>query len=259
MRAGEVVLGAGKTIRSQEVALLAELGRAEPLVRRPPTIAILATGDELVSVDQELGPGQIRNSNEPMLAARIEAIGCRPVTLGIARDNTDDLSAQIERGLQHDILLLSGGVSAGKLDLVPSALESAGVQQVFHKVRVKPGKPIWFGTTDTTLVFGLPGNPVSSLVCFELFVRAAIRNQTGATSDDSVCWATLNHDARTSFDRPTYFPARVTPAEQGMTIALTNWIGSADIRSIVDANALAILPASESSMSAGDRIAYLPW
>ncbi len=149
VRAGDVVLQAGMKLNGSRIGALAELGRAIAPVYRRPTVAILATGDELVPIAETPGPGQIRNSNEAMLIAQIQAAGAIPIPLGIARDNRADLKAKIQEGLQCDMLVLSGGVSAGMLDLVPSELATAGVREVFHKVELKPGKPVWFGVHET--------------------------------------------------------------------------------------------------------------
>src|SRR5262249_47767571 len=151
------------------------VGRTSALIQPRPKVAILPTGDEIVEISATPGPGQIRNSNGPMLAAQVQRAGGIPHPLGIARDNAEDLRALISEGLRFPMLILSGGVSAGKLDLVPGILQELGVEPHFHKVAMKPGKPVFFGTLGETVVFGLPGNPVSSLVCFELFVRPAIR------------------------------------------------------------------------------------
>ena len=178
------MLSPGKLLRPLEIGLLAEVGRAVVSVIPSPQIAILATGNELVSLTEIPGPGQIRNSNEPLLAGLAQQAGGSAVPLGIACDDPADLERHVEAGLMRDVLVLSGGVSAGVLDLVPHVLAKLGVTQVFHKVNLKPGKPLWFGLKTrgegrTTLVFGLPGNPVSSLVCFELFVRPAIQKLRG--------------------------------------------------------------------------------
>src|SRR5262249_17242528 len=129
----------------------------------------------LVSAATTPGPGQIRNGNGPMLMAQVSRAGGSPGVLGIAGDRVESLKPLIEEGLRSHVLVLSGGVSAGKLDLVPGVLQELGVRAHFHKVEMKPGKPVFFGTRGETLVFGLPGNPVSALVCFELFVRPALR------------------------------------------------------------------------------------
>ena len=182
---GDVVLRAGARIGAAEVGVLAEVGCVRPRVVPRASVAVLSTGNELVDASHKPAAGQIRNSNGPMLLAAVAAAGARAVDLGVARDEAGDLSERIERGLKADVLVICGGVSAGVLDLVPQTLERAGVERVFHKVNIKPGKPLWFGvhgTPPARLVFGLPGNPVSSLVCFELFVRPAIGRLAGAAT-----------------------------------------------------------------------------
>lgn len=264
VRIGDVVLRAGTKLNGSRIGALAELGRAHVRVHRRPTVAILATGDELVPIDQEPGPGQIRNSNEPMLVAQIQAAGATVVPLGIARDNRNDLRAKIEQGLQCDVLVLSGGVSAGTLDLVPSELAAAGVTEVFHKVEMKPGKPIWFGRRSggSTLnyVFGLPGNPVSSLVCCELFVRTALKRLMGepAIPPQSVS-AALEHPHSARADRPTYHPARLTWTPTGPVVTLVPWHGSSDLCGTVAANAMALLPGIARQYAVGDCLDTFAW
>lgn len=263
IRKGRRVLQSGRTLRPQEVGLLAELGCHTVIARGRPRVAILATGDELVPIAEEPGPGQIRNSNESMLAAQVERAGGIPVPLGIARDDAEHLAVGIALGLQADMLLLSGGVSAGKLDLVPAELERAGVAQVFHKVRVKPGKPVWFGTRENqdgvVPVFGLPGNPVSSMVCFELFVRAAMRELTQAMEPTPRMFVPLSHAVQPTATRPTYHPATLV-TETGRTLVRTiDWAGSADLRCTVDADGMALLPMGDHAIDAGTLVEYVPW
>ncbi|MCA8997095.1 MAG: molybdopterin molybdotransferase MoeA [Planctomycetaceae bacterium] len=265
MKQGETVLGAGRTIRAQELALLSELGCAEIDVRPRPVIAVLATGDELVPVDQTPGPGQIRNSNGLMLSAQVEQAGGIPKFLGIARDERSDLRQKIESGLEADFLCLSGGVSAGKLDLVPSELAAAGVRQVFHKIQMKPGKPIWFGILERSslspcYVFGLPGNPVSSMVCFELFVRDALRRWQGMDSKSLLPMrAVLRSEFRYASDRPVYWPAHLAELNGQLVVHPVNWKGSSDLRSVADANCSVVLPPAEATLPAGSLLEILPW
>lgn len=263
-RAGEEIIPSGRRLRAQELSALAELGHARVIARRRPVISVLATGDELVSADQKPGPGQIRNSNETMLYAQVQNAGGVPVPLGIARDHRDDLRRHIEEGLNADILLLSGGVSAGKLDLVPSELERAGVEQIFHKVRVKPGKPVWFGVlrrgSKSCLVFGLPGNPVSSMVCFELFVRTAIRRLTGhVPALPQSITARLAHAHFHRDDRETCFPAAVDWTVDGPLVRLMKWHGSSDLQSTVDADAMVVFPPEPKEYSINDRVEVILW
>lgn len=265
MRRGEVVLTAGGRIRPQEIALLAEMGLASVSVRKPPRVAILATGDELVPVEETPGPGQIRNSNAKMLAAQVQASGAEPVVLGIARDDLSDLQTKIDEGLQCDFLCLSGGVSAGVLDLVPSTLKAAGVEQVFHKVAMKPGKPIWFGireekSSSACYVFGLPGNPVSSMVCFELFVAAALRQFVGKSpSFPELVDATLVADFHQRGNRDVWFPSRVSIENGVVVVEPTGWKGSSDLRSTVTANCSACFSAGERRYLAGETVKVLLW
>lgn len=264
MRAGQRVMSAGRKLRAQELAALAEMGQAQLRVRPQPRIAVLATGDELVPVEQVPGPGQIRNSNETMLAAQIAQAGCAAVPLGVARDERTHLRERIALGLEADMLLLSGGVSAGKLDLVPSELEHAGVEQVFHKINMKPGKPLWFGVLRRAdrpcYVFGLPGNPVSSMVCFELFVRAAIRRLMGEQPEmPQPQMARLTHAHRHKDDRETYFPAAIWTENGSVCARLMNWHGSSDLQSTVEANAMAVFPPLPGEYAAGAMVPVIEW
>lgn len=246
MRVGDVVLRAGHALRAIEIGLLAELGVTSIEVYRQPTVAILSTGDELVSFDHSPGPGQIRNSNGPMLEALVREAGAQPNGIGIARDNLPELTATIRTALNSDVVLLSGGVSAGVLDLVPGVLQELGVQEIFHKVHLKPGKPLWFGSLgqgeQRHLVFGLPGNPVSSLVCFYLFVRPALASLAGRDDTSvSTAKAKLSVPFRHRGDRPTYFPARARQVNGDLFVKPLGWRGSSDLRTLVDANALICL------------------
>ncbi len=266
LRIGETVLVAGDRLTASRIGALAELGCALVPVRRRPRVAVLATGDELVSVGDKPGPGQIRNSNAPMLAAQIETCGAEAIPLGIARDIREELAAKIRQGLDCDVLVLSGGVSAGKLDLVPSELAAAGVREIFHKVNMKPGKPVWFGMfarlgdSGTCAVFGLPGNPVSSMVCCELFVCTAIRRLMGTEPALPQAFAaTVTTEFRHRSDRPTYHPAEILWTVNGPTVRILPWQGSSDLRATVAANGMAVLGAGERSYQPGDRVDVVSW
>lgn len=264
MQRGQNVLRAGRLLGGIEIGLLAEVGQATVSAAPQPSVAVLATGNELVDAGATPGPGQIRNSNGPMLTALVREAGGSATPLGVARDDAAELRACIERGLQHDVLLLSGGVSEGVLDMVPRVLAEADVEPVFHKVRLKPGKPLWFGTrrTDqrTTLVFGLPGNPVSSLVCFRLFVLPAIqalaaRPATGLNRRR----AALTADHFQRGDRPTYWPAAWATGSNTSAVTPLAWQGSGDLRALADADGLAFFPAGERMYAAGENVDVYYW
>ncbi|MCA9248650.1 MAG: molybdopterin molybdotransferase MoeA [Planctomycetales bacterium] len=263
LRQGEVVVHRGTRLRPIDIGLLAETGHAHVRVFDRPRVAMLATGNELVAIDQQPGPGKIRNSNSHLLASLLAQAQARPAPLGIARDDRSALREAIERGLDCDALLLSGGVSAGVLDLVPAVLAELGVQAVFHKVRVKPGKPLWFGVHERAahrcLVFGLPGNPLSGLVNFELFVRPALRTMQGET-DVTPAYerARLGQEFRQRGTRQTYYPATLRRQAMSSTITPVEWRGSADLRGFAAANALAMFPAGERRFDEGEEIDVLP-
>ncbi len=261
---GSDLMPGGTTLRPQHIAVLAEFGVAQVQVIRRPQVAVLATGDELIDAGDELTAGRIRNSNEPMLAAQVRRAGATPVPLGIARDDRVELQERIVRGLACDVLLLSGGVSAGTMDLVPSVLAEVGVKQVFHKIRMKPGKPLWFGVLDSAdqscLVLGLPGNPVSSMVCFESFGRPVLdvmagRDPYGSRKQRAV----LTADIMIRGNRPTYYPSTVIRTDDGLTVTPVAWGGSADLRSTALANGVACLEPKPDGYRVGDTIPVQCW
>ncbi len=263
-RQGSQLLAAGTRLQPQHIAALAEFGQAIVPVSHRPTVAVLATGDELIACDQPLRPGRIRNSNEPMLMAQAASCGACPVSLGVARDTVAELSLRIQQGLQYDVLLLSGGVSAGTLDLVPQQLAAAGVERVFHCVDMKPGKPLWFGTrrqeSHTTLVFGLPGNPVSSLVCFELFVRPALEKISGISGQpERGLAARLSQSFAVTGSRPVYQPAVISVHAGQLTVRPVAWNGSSDLKATVEANGMALMSSAHGPYTAGELVPVWCW
>ena len=260
MRVGQIVLPKGTMLKPQDFGILGSVGKTTMPAFPMPQVAIMATGDELVEPMRRPKPGQIRNTNGPMLVAQTVRAGAIPRYLGIAKDNVEHLRSLIGEGLETtQVTILSGGVSAGKFDLVPQVLQELGVQSHFHKVEMKPGKPVFFGTRGKKLVFGLPGNPVSSYVCFELFVRPALRQLRGEKEVlPRQIRIPLTIPFQNSNDRPTYFPARIEVHEDGWKIEPLKWFGSADLCSISSANALIVLPAGKVDYPAGEKVRAIP-
>jgi len=252
MTAGEIVVPAGTRLTPAAFGLLAAVGRTTVSAIPRPRVAIVATGDELVEPNRVPGPGQIRNSNGPMLVAQSTRAGALPRYLGIATDSEVALRSFVKEGLEiADVLVLAGGVSVGKLDFVPQVLTEFGVETHFHKVRMKPGKPLLFGTKGRTLVFGLPGNPVSALVGFELFVRPALMKLAGHAVAPPAPWRLpLTAPLQAKHDRPTYHPAKLV----GERVTPLPWAGSADLRGLLTANAFILLPPGEVSLTVGDSV-----
>ncbi len=264
LRRGDRVLAAGHRVRAVDVGLLCETGCWRVSVRPRPRVAVVATGSELVPAERVPGAGQIRNSNGPLLSALAREAGCEVIDQGIARDDPAALRSAIARGLTGDILLLSGGVSAGVLDLVPDVLTALGVRRVFHHVRLKPGKPLWFGTYaregGRTLVFAAPGNPVGSLVCFELFVRPALRALLGwSPAAPAPVSASLTAPYWQRGHRPTLVPARIDRVgSASAAVTPLPWEGSSDQRPLGEANGLALFPAGGGQYVAGQRVMVYP-
>jgi molybdopterin molybdotransferase len=248
---GEVLLKAGMRIGFAETGLLAMVGRERVQVFRRPRVAILPTGDELVAAGSSPQPHQIRNSNAWSLAVQVRRAGGIPEILPIARDSPDP--APIERGLQADLLLLSGGVSAGKYDFVEQVLSVLGAKFFFTRVKIQPGQPLVFGAVGEKFFFGLPGNPASTRMTFELFARAAIERLSGL---DAPMLPLLRSKLTRDFHHKTgltrFLPARLS--EDGSTVEPLGWQGSGDIPALARANAFLVAEADRESWNEGDDI-----
>jgi molybdopterin molybdotransferase len=272
VRQGELVLQRGTPVRPQEIGMLATLGHKEVLVVRRPRVAILATGDEVVEIDAPLTPGKIRNANSYSNAAQVIKWGGIPIMLGIARDRVQELTEKIKAGLAQevDLFLTSGGVSVGDFDMVKGVLAAEG-EINFWRVRMKPGKPLAFGHLNlpsrrggmeggrVVPVLGLPGNPVSVMVSFEMFVRPAILKMLGLTKwGRPTVEATLVDEVKHKDNRRHYLRVRLEKGKEeheGKYRAyLTGEQGSGILSSMVKANALAIIPEDWTHAPAGARV-----
>ena len=257
--AGHVVLPRGRRLGAGEMGLLASVGRAQVCVFRQPIVAVLPTGDEVVPVEQEPEWFQIRNSNSLALAAQVAAAGGVPRPLGIAPDDAPALGRFIEQGLEADLLLLSGGVSAGKYDLVARVLGEMGAELYFHGVAIRPGKPLAFGRVHDTFFFGLPGNPVSTFVTFELFGRPAIALLSGAEFECPVFLrARLGKTMRQKTGLTVFMPARVEWESGDPVVNLVSWQGSGDLVGVTAANCFLVVHPEQTDLAAGDWVDVLP-
>jgi molybdopterin molybdotransferase len=257
-RRGDKVLETGRRIGLAEVGLLASTGKASVLVSKKPRVAVLATGDELVEVEEQPKPGQIRNSNTYTICSQIQQAGATAVILGIGRDNLEDLRGKIRHGLDHDVLLVSGGVSMGKYDLVETVFAEFGVEVLFDKIAMKPGKPTVFGHRGNTYVFGLPGNPISTMVSFHMFVRPLILFLLKAgNTQPAIFEARLDAPAKCDPEREALVPALVRFAGGQYFIRTAPWKGSSDLAGLARANALIMIPRGNASLQAGDSARFM--
>ncbi len=256
IHAGEVVLPKGTIVRPAEIGVLASLGHHHVPVHRRPRVAILATGDELVDVGEPIAPGKIRNSNEYTNAAAVLKTGGIPIRLGIARDNIEDLTSKIRAGLAAgaDLFITSAGVSVGDYDMVKDVLNSEGAMQ-FWQVRMKPGKPLAFGVLhgqkDVPLL-GLPGNPVSAMISFEMFARPAILTMLGKTRlARPTVRAVVQENVVNDSNRRNYIRVRVEKRDGGYVARTTGEQGSGILTSVSRANGLLVIPEDVTQVAAG--------
>lgn len=258
--AGDLALRPGLRLGFAELAVAGQVGATALICHKKPRVAILSTGDEVVPITETPGPFHIRNSNTVSLGAQIRLAGGEPVPLVNALDRVDDLSAKIEQGLREDMLVLSGGVSMGKYDLVESVLNSLGAEFYFDAVAIRPGKPTVFGRCRNKPVFGLPGNPVSTMVTFQLFVVPAIDILSGADARPlPFLDATLAEPLDEKPGLTHFLPARLEwPSTTAPQVRVLRWQGSGDIAALTHANCFLLVPADRSAIPAGDTVSVLP-
>lgn len=253
--AGEAVLKIGHRIGPAEIAVMATFGYDRVRIWKNPEIAVFATGDELVEIDQEPRPDQIRNSNAYCLIGQLKYMGLKPEYLGIVRDDKDALRRAMIRGLQKDVLIITGGVSMGEYDYVKDVFGELGLEILFSKVAIKPGKPTVFARKGDTLIFGLPGNPISALVTFECFVRPALGSLCGMAQPElHRMKGELLDDMEQYSGRMAFFPAWVFWDESGLKVEPLRWKSSADIIGFTGANATFIFPRSRTHLKKGDIV-----
>jgi molybdopterin molybdotransferase len=258
MRNGEVVLNPGTEITPGVVGVLAMVKRAQVRVYRQPRVAILSTGNELEGLDEPVDPNKIPDANSYALMAQTRALGIDPVLLGIARDDPDELARSLRRGLEYDMLVVSGGTSVGAHDYVRSTIESLGAQMLFWRVAMKPGHPVAFGKVGEKVIFGLPGNPVSSMVCFEHFVAPALRGMMGhARICRRTIEARLTHNIKHQPGRTEFIRVTLATENGGYAATSTGPQSSGMLLSMAKADGLAVLPAECNGLAEDSRVTVL--
>jgi molybdopterin molybdotransferase len=254
-RAGQELLPLGTRLGPAQIALAAAAGKASLKVYRKPRVAVLSTGDELVEVAEKPGPSQIRNSNSYSLAALVTESGGEAVQLPIAPDEEGKLTELIQEGLKADMLLLSGGVSMGKFDLVEQALKGLGAQFFFTGALIQPGKPVVFGEAGPVPFFGLPGNPVSVMVTFELFARQMVEALSGAEpSRLKSAGARLRKDFKTKSGLTRFLPAMLDGGLYGPEVEVVPWQGSGDMLAAARANCYLVVPPDREKLAQGEMV-----
>ncbi|NWG06909.1 MAG: molybdopterin molybdotransferase MoeA [Chloroflexi bacterium] len=255
IRSGNTVLEKGRRLKPQDLGLLAMLGISSVIVYQRPRIAMLSSGDELIAVDAPLEPGKIRDSNSYTIAALIESTGAEPVRLGVARDDRESVKKLLDEAEAQkvDLILSSAGVSVGAFDFIKEVIESNGKMD-FWRVNMRPGKPLAFGQYRNIPFIGLPGNPVSAFVGFEVFVRAAIGKLSGLQNGIRQTVRARCEEEIDSDGRESYLRAHVHEENGVFTARLTGHQGSGNLHSLVQANALLIIPAGVKCVPAGQEV-----
>jgi molybdopterin molybdotransferase len=255
---GQVVVRRGARLGFAELAMAAQVGAVELKVAKRPRVAIVSTGDEVVGAAEKPGAYQIRNSNSVSLAAQVELAGGEAVQLGNARDEEKELRKYLERGLEEDVLVVSGGVSAGKYDLVEGVLGRLGAKFYFDGIAIRPGKPAVFGECQGKLVFGLPGNPVSTMVTFEVLVVPAIDVLSGTEARELALFkARIKHDLKEKPELAHFLPARATFGQQGAEIETVKWMGSGDVVAVTEANCFVVVDKGSREIKEGEVVGVM--
>jgi molybdopterin molybdotransferase len=255
---GSTLASKGALLTEAAIAIAASIGKVQLQVYARPTIAVLATGDEIVDVRLQPQPNQIRNSNSYSLGSQIKSAGAKPVLLPVAPDEPQRLRELIEDGLRSDLLLLAGGVSMGKYDLVENVLMDLGAEFFFTGARIQPGKPIVFGRVRGKYFFGLPGNPVSTMVTFDLFARPVIEALSGRTPHPmQFVQARLKSEIKTKTGLTRFLPAIFSGEFAASDVELVRWQGSGDIASTARANCYLVVPPDRETISSGEMVSVL--
>lgn len=251
---GKMVVAKNQACMPAVMSALAAVGKAMVKVYRLPSVAILSTGNELKDVNATVAPYQIRDSNAYALTGLFCFYGIIPSFYEIVRDDKEKLKEALKKVRNADIIVLSGGVSMGDADFVPEVLKDIGVAEIFHKTKIKPGKPVWFGANENNSVFALPGNPFSVQVAFKIFIEPFLRKSLGMTPDRSIRLP-LNgiKKKKTVFDE--YFPCRIVDSK----LEITSFNGSGDITAALSSDGIALHPSGQEEIREGDAVEFFFW
>ena len=257
-RAKDLLLEPGTLMDYAALAVASSVGQQNVWVYKRPVVGVLSTGDEVVELSAQPGPTQIRNSNSYSLAAQVRASGATPRMLGIARDEASHLRELITEGLETGLLLLTGGVSMGKYDVVEQVLTELGAEFFFTGAQIQPGRPVVFGRVGEKYFFGLPGNPVSTMVCFALFVRPVLDSLAGRTPQPLIfLHARLKSEIRTKTGLTRFLPGFLSGEFANAEVELARWQGSGDVASTARANCYVVIPPDREMIPAGDWVAVM--
>ena len=258
---GKLLLPAGTVLNTSGIAICASVGLTGIPVYRKPEISVISTGTEIIPPDQDPLPHQVRDCNSFSARSLSKMLGIDARFLGIGEDDTTIQKKMIQEGLKSDILILSGGVSMGDYDLIPGLLAECGVKRIFHVVKMKPGKPIWFGKTDgNTYVFGLPGNPVSVQIGYKLLVETLIRKITGnASPEPAFLMLELHKPIAVKASRETFVPGRFEVVNGRSVVTQVRLQGSGDFSNVAASHGLIRCPTGVSNVKSGTYVQFLPW
>jgi molybdopterin molybdotransferase len=260
VKRGQKVIEKNMMIYPAHTAILAGCGRSFVKVAAKPKVAVLNTGGEIVPPGEKLGKNKIYNSNGPMLMSLLKSDNIQTQSLGIAKDDISELKTVVKKGLDADMLLISGGVSMGDYDLIPGVLKSLGIKKVFHKVNIKPGKPLLFAVRNKTLIFGIPGNPVSNFLAYQIFIRLALAKLSGgkpgpAPFEEGILKTALAHNP----GRKHFVLVKISKKKSGYYLTPVESHGSADILALSKADGFMIVDTDTPVVNAGAEMRFLTW